>query len=40
MQNAKKTHHNTGYNSLLGHCRLTNNPAECSICDLFAKLGA
>ncbi|SDI63481.1 hypothetical protein SAMN04489796_11710 [Winogradskyella thalassocola] len=28
------------YNELLGHCRLTNIPAEYSICDLFAKLGA
>jgi len=25
---------------LLGHCRLTNIPAEYSICDLFAKLVA
>ena len=25
---------------MLGHCRLTNIPAEYSICDLFAKLGA
>jgi hypothetical protein len=28
------------YNKLLGHCRLTNIPAEYSICDLFAKLVA
>ena len=25
---------------MLGHCRLTNIPAEYSICDLFAKLVA
>jgi hypothetical protein len=33
-----KTIANNMYSQLLGHCRLTNIPAEYSIRDIFAKL--